>query len=68
MPYTEITQTEFEDLLNLRGYKWKKLDEPMAKEAVYLVETKGINVKIFSSIVSGMSRGVGADAIRVVGC
>lgn len=67
MPYTEITQAEFEDLLNLQGYKWRKLDEPMAKEAVYLVDTKGINVKIFSSIVSGMSREVGADAIRTVG-
>lgn len=67
MPYTEITQAEFDDLLNLQGYKWKKLDEPMAKETVYLVETKGISVKIFSSIVSGMSREVGADAIRVIG-
>ncbi len=67
MPYTEITQTEFEDLLNLQGYKWRKIDEPMAKEAVYLVEITGVSVKIFSSIVSGMSRGVGADAIRVIG-
>lgn len=67
MPYTEITQYDFEDLLNIQGYKWRRLEEHMAKEAVYLVETKGIAVKIFSSIVSGMSREVGADAIRVVG-
>ena len=67
MTYTEITQTEFEDLLNLQGYKWRKLEEPMAKENVYLVETKGIGVKIFSSIVGGVGRDVGADAIRVIG-
>ena len=34
MPYTEITQAEFEDLLNLKGYKWRRLEEPMAKEMV----------------------------------
>jgi replicative superfamily II helicase/ssDNA-binding Zn-finger/Zn-ribbon topoisomerase 1 len=67
MPYTEIRQTEFEDLLNLQGYKWGKLDDNTAKEVIYLVEIGGIGVKIFSSIVSGMSRGVGTDAIRVVG-
>lgn len=67
MPYTEIRQSEFEDLLNLQGYKWRKLEEPMAKEVIYLVEIGGIGVKIFSSIVSGMSRGVGADAIRIMG-
>jgi replicative superfamily II helicase len=67
MPYTEIIQSEFEDLLNLQGYKWKILDDNMAKEVIYLVETGGIGVKIFSSIVSGMSRGVGTDAIRVLG-
>lgn len=67
MPYTEIAQTEFEDLLNLQGYKWRKLDDNMAKEVIYLVDIGGIGVKIFSSIVSGISRGVGADAIRVVG-
>lgn len=68
MPYVEITQRDFEDVLNLKGYKWKKLDEPMAKENIYLIEDpKGYGIKIFSSIVGGVGRGVGADAIRVVG-
>ena len=68
MGYVEITQQEFEDVLNLKGYKWRKLDEPMAKENVYLVEDlRGFGIKIFSSIVGGVGRGVGADAIRVVG-
>ncbi len=67
MPYVEITSQEFEDILNLQGYKWRKLDEPMAKENIYLIESKGIWIKVFSSIVGGVGRGVGADAIRVVG-
>lgn len=67
MPYTEITQSEFEDLLNLQGYKWRRLDEPMAKENVYLIEINGIGIKIFSSIVGGVGRNVGTDAIRLVG-
>jgi superfamily II RNA helicase len=67
MPYTEMTQSEFEDTLNLKGYKWRRLEEPMAKEAVYIVETDGIGVKIFSSLVGGVGRGVGTDAIRTIG-
>lgn len=67
MTYTEITQADFEDLLNIKGYKWRKLEEPMAKEAIYLVETGGVTIKIFSSIVGGVGRGIGTDAIRVVG-
>jgi replicative superfamily II helicase len=67
MPYVEITQKEFEDVLNHKGYKWKRLNEPMAKENIYLVEDNGFGIKIFSSIVEGIGRGVGADAIRVVG-
>ena len=67
MTYTEIAQADFEDLLNIKGYKWRKLEEPMAKEAIYLVETGGVTVKIFSSIVGGVGRGIGTDAIRVVG-
>ena len=67
MSYNEITQEEFEDVLNLKGYKWSKVADSFAKENIYLVESDGVWVKIFSSIVAGVSRGVGADAIRVIG-
>lgn len=65
--YTEISQQEFEDLLNSKGYKWKKVDDPNAKENIYLIESDGVHVKVYSSIVRGLSRGVGADAIRTIG-
>lgn len=67
MPYTAITQEEFEDVLNLKGYKWSKIQDSFAKENVYLIESDGISVKVYSSIVDGISRGAGADAIRTVG-
>lgn len=67
MPYNEVTQEEFEDILNLKGYKWSKVADSLAKENIYLVESDGVWIKIYSSIVAGVSRGVGADAIRVVG-
>jgi len=70
MSYVEITQEQFEYVLShlgKSGYTWKKLDEPMAKESVYMVSINDIHIKVFSSIVDGVSRGIGADAIRVVG-
>lgn len=70
MSYTEIRQNHFEYVLShlgKSGYTWKKLDEPNAKETVYMVSINNIHIKVFSSIVDGISRGVGADAIRVVG-
>lgn len=67
MPYTEITEQEFEDVLNLKGYKWTRVQDSFAKENVYLLESDGISIKVFSSIVGGISRSVGADAIRTVG-
>ncbi len=70
MTYTEITQEEFEYVLShlgKSGYTWRKLDEPKAKENIYMVSINNIHVKVFSSIVDGSSRGVGTDAIRVVG-
>jgi len=67
MPYTEITKEEFEDILNLKGYKWKQVTDQFAKENIYLIESEGIFVKVYSSLVGGVSRGVGTDAIRTVG-
>lgn len=70
MSYTEITQTQFEYVLSHLGkigYTWKKLDEIGAKETIYMVSINNINIKIFSSLVNGLSRDVGTDAIRVVG-
>lgn len=64
--YVEIRQEEFEETLSRRGYKWERVADPVAKEAVYLVDFGGIYVKIYSSIVNGLSRGVGTDAMRVV--
>lgn len=68
--YVEISGKEFEYVLNhlgKSGFSWKKLDESMAKESVYMVSINDIHIKVFSSIVDGVSRGVGSDAIRVVG-
>ncbi len=70
MSYTEITQEQFEYVLShlgKSGYAWKKLEEKYAKENVYMVSINDIHLKVFSSIVGGTSRGVGNDAIRVVG-
>ena len=70
MAYTEITQKQFEYVLShlgKSGYIWKKLEEPKAKESIYMVSINDIHLKVFSSIVGGISRNVGADAIRVVG-
>ncbi len=70
MSYTEITQEQFEYVLShlgKSGYAWKKLDDKIAKENVYMVSINDIHIKVFSSIVGGTSRSVGSDAIRVVG-
>ncbi len=70
MSYVEITQKDFEYVLShlgKSGYTWKKLDEPNAKENIYVVSINNIHVKVFSSIVDGVSRNVGLDAIRLVG-
>jgi len=67
MPYTEISEKEFEDALTSQGYNWKKVSEPYTKENPYLIEYKGVYVKVYSSIVRGVSREVGSDAIRVIG-
>ncbi len=66
MAYVEIKQKEFEDVLTTKGYKWQIVTDSYARETVYLIESDGIFVKVFSSIVDGVSREVGADAIRVV--
>lgn len=69
MSYVEITQQEFEYTLShlgKSGYSWKILEEPNAKENVYMVSINDIHVKIFSSLVGGVSRQVGSDAIRIV--
>ncbi len=66
MTYVEVKQKEFEDVLSERGYKWQIVPDSYAKETIYLVESDGIFVKIFSSIENGVGRGVGTDAIRVV--
>ena len=70
MTYIEITQKEFEYVLShlgKSGYIWKKVEQDGAKENIYLVSINNIHIKVFSSIVDGSSRGVGTDAIRVVG-
>jgi len=70
MSYTEITQEQFEYVLShlgKSGYIWKKLEEPKAKESIYMVSINDIHLKVFSSIVGGISRPIGNDAIRVVG-
>jgi len=70
MAYTEITQEQFEYVLShlgKSGYTWKKLEEPKAKESIYMVSINDIHLKVFSSIVGGISRPIGNDAIRVVG-
>jgi replicative superfamily II helicase len=66
MSYVEIVQGEFEDVLTKNGYKWETVKDSYAKETVYLINSNGIFVKIFSSLESGVSRPVGSDAIRVV--
>lgn len=66
MPYVEIAQREFETLLTEKGYKWKISPEAFSKEIVYLIECDGVHVKVFSSLVGGISRDVGSDAVRVV--
>lgn len=70
MSYVEINQAGFEYILNhlgKSGYSWRVCDEPNAKEKIYMVSINDIHVKVFSSVVGGVSRRVGADAIRVVG-
>lgn len=70
MSYIEITQEQFEYVLShlgKSGYIWKKLEEKYAKENVYMVSINDIHIKVFSSIVAGVGREVGSDAIRVVG-
>lgn len=70
MVYTEITQSEFEYVLShlgKSGYKWSVIEEPNAKEKIYMVSINDIHVKVFSSLVGGVSRSVGSDAVRVVG-
>lgn len=67
MPYVEITEKEFEDLLIGKGYTWKRSPEAFAKENVYLIESDGVYIKVYSSIVGGVGREVGGDAIRTVG-
>lgn len=67
MPYTEITQHEFEELLTEKRYNWRIIPDTYSKETIYLIESEGIHVKVYSSLVRGVSRDVGADAIRVVG-
>lgn len=70
MSYVEIKEKEFEYVLShlgKSGYTWKKLEQDGAKESIYLVSINNIHVKVFSSIVDGVSRGVGSDAVRVVG-
>jgi replicative superfamily II helicase len=66
LSYIEITQKEFEDVLTKNGYKWEMVKDSYAKETVYLINSNGIFVKIFSSIENGVSRPVGADAVRIV--
>ncbi len=67
MSYTPMSQAQFEEVLNKQGYKWKISEEKFAKETVYLLEFKNMMIKVYSSIVNGMSRQVSDDAIRVVG-
>jgi replicative superfamily II helicase len=66
MPYLEIKQKEFEEVLSRNGYKWEIVKDSYAKETVYLINFSGNFVKIFSSIESGVSRPVGSDAMRIV--
>lgn len=66
MPYAEILQKEFEDVLTRNGYKWEIVADQYAKETIYLINFNGDFIKIFSSLENGVSRAVGADAIRVV--
>ncbi len=70
MSYVRITKKEFEYALShlgKMGYTWKKLNEQKTLEDVYMVSINGVHIKIFSSVVDGVSRNVGSDAVRVVG-
>ncbi len=70
MAYVKITQAEFEYILShlgKSGYSWNILEEPNVKEKIYMISINDIHVKVFSSVVGGVSRSVGSDAIRVVG-
>lgn len=70
MVYVEINQSEFEYVLNhlgKLGYSWKILDELNAKEKIYMISINDVHIKVFSSMVGGVSRSVGSDAVRVVG-
>ncbi len=67
MSYTEIDQQTFESVLSGNGYKWSIVPDRYSRETIYMIEfAPGECVKIFSSIENGISRSVGADAIRVV--
>lgn len=70
MVYVEISKKWFEHTLsNLgkSGFTWEECKDEKAKETVYMVSINDIHIKIFSSIVDGVSRDVGSDAIRIVG-
>lgn len=62
MSYIEISQESFESLLTELG-KCERVKDSFAKENIYLLND---NIKIYSSIVDGISRSVGNDAIRVL--
>ncbi len=69
MSYVKITQQQFEDVLNnlgKSGFSWIEWEEPKAKEKIYMVKINDKYVKVFSSLVDGVSREVGTDAIRVL--
>lgn len=71
MSYVKITQKEFEDVLNnlgKSGYSWLEWKEENhnIREKIYMVKINDKYVKVFSSLVDGVSREVGTDAIRVV--
>lgn len=70
MTYVEISKKWFEHTLNnlgKSGYTWEEIVDEKAKENVYMVHINNMHMKVFSSIVDGVSRDVGEDAIRVVG-
>lgn len=61
MSYTQIKQEDFEKVLSEIG-QWTIIKQEGVKETIYGMD----NIRIYSSIVNGVSRDVDKDAIRVM--
>ncbi len=61
MSYTQVNQKDFENVLSEIG-QWKIINQEGVKETIYGMD----NIRIYSSLVNGVSRDVDKDAIRAI--